>query len=129
MINKDKQPVNLKCYTDDRGCLTVLDNISGLPFSVRRIYLLDSNDNQIRGNHGHYACEQYLSVLDGQIEYFENSGQPKDSHVILNQGEGYLIRKGYWHFFKSIGKSRCLVIASHEYDPNDYFFDRPKVNT
>ena len=129
MIKKHMQLVNLKFYTDDRGSLAVLNNISGLPFNVKRIYLLDSNDEQIRGNHGHYVCEQYLCVLEGQIEYFENPGQPNDSYVILNQGEGLLIRKGYWHFFKSIRKSRCLVLASHEYDPNDYFFDRPKVKT
>lgn len=123
----NSQLPKLKYYKDDRGCLSVLDNIAQLPFSVKRLYLLDSADGQIRGNHGHYACDQYLSVLSGLIEYQENSGQVNDYVITLSEGEGYLIRKGYWHRFRSIGQSRCLVIASHEYDPKDYFYIRPKL--
>lgn len=115
--------LKLQTFTDHRGSLRVLDQLDKLPFEIQRLYLLESKNEEVRGEHGHYECDQLLVVLDGKISYREIMKNNCENKIDLKTGATHLISKGIWHSFKSVGNSVCLVLASHPYDIDDYFYD------
>ena len=55
-------------FADDRGALNVLEIARELPFVCRRVfYTYTVPEGQVRGEHAHKACEQFLISLRGKV--------------------------------------------------------------
>ena len=93
-----------------------------IPFSIKRVYYLyDVPLNGERGGHAHKNLFQVLIALNGSFEIFLDDGK-KTKKIVLNRPDiGLYIPNGIWREMNKFSKnSVCLVLASEDYDENDY---------
>ncbi len=106
------------------GNLTIIEN-EIFPFSVKRIfYLYDIAGGGSRGAHAHKECHQLLIAASGSFNVLLDDGIYK-RNVFLNQPSmGLYIPPGIWASEDNFSSgSICLVLASHEYNEQDYIRD------
>ena len=104
------------------GNITAIENNIEIPFSIKRIfYLYDIPGGESRGAHAHKECHQFLIAASGSFEVQLDDGKVKKK-VILNQPyRGLHIPPGIWASEVNFSSgSICLVLASHNYEENDY---------
>jgi dTDP-4-dehydrorhamnose 3,5-epimerase-like enzyme len=110
---------------EDNSSLTVFSVVKTLPFKVERVFYVDSKvKEEIRGNHTHKKCWQFLISLNGIIEVVCDDGKESRSYSLENNNLGLLIPPLIWsnQIYKD-ENNILLVLASHDYDPKDYIHD------
>jgi uncharacterized RmlC-like cupin family protein len=93
-----------------------------IPFSIKRVYYLyDVPLNGERGGHAHKNLFQVLIALNGSFELLLDDGE-KTKKIVLDRPDiGLYIPNGIWREMNKFSKnSVCLVLASEDYDENDY---------
>lgn len=107
------------------GNMTVVSNNEEVPFSVKRVfYIYDIPGGQDRGAHAHKECHQFLVAASGSFEVELNDGNKKRTVTLNLPYYGLHIPPGIWASEKSFSSGAiCLVLASHEYDEEDYIRD------
>lgn len=117
--------IHLHQIGDREGHITVVNNNSEIPFETKRIfYLYDIPGGESRGAHAHKQCHQFLVAASGSFEVLLDDGHIK-RQVLLNRPDlGLHIPPGIWASEINFASgSICLVLASHEYDEQDYIRD------
>ena len=107
------------------GNLTPIQNSIDIPFNVNRVfYLYDIPGGESRGAHAHKVCYQFLIAASGSFEVFLDDGKTT-KQVFLNRPYiGLLIPPTIWAAEINFSSGAiCLVLASHNYDPDDYIRD------
>lgn len=117
--------LNAPTVVDDRGSLTWLEG-KLLPFAIQRIYMLSGSHAGInRGGHAHKELMQVLLAIGGplEVEIFNPKGRRLSFRLSPFEGALYIPR-AHWRTVKFVAHaSVCLVLASAEYDENDYIRD------
>lgn len=114
--------LHLNQIGDRNGHITAVNNDSEIPFAVKRIfYLYDIPGGESRGAHAHKECHQFLVAASGSFEVLVDDGLTK-RQVLLNRPDlGLHIPPGIWASEINFSSgSICLVLASHEYNEQDY---------
>lgn len=114
--------LHLNQIGDRKGHITAVNNNEEIPFAVKRIfYLYDIPGGESRGAHAHKECHQFLVAASGSFEVLLDDGVTK-RQVLLNRPDlGLHIPSGIWASEINFSSgSICLVLASHEYNENDY---------
>ncbi len=117
--------VDLGKISFDEGNLTVIENNSGFPFNVKRVfYLYDIAGGESRGAHAHKECHQFLIAASGSFEVSLDDGNYK-RQILLNRPDfGLHIPPGIWASEINFSSGAiCLVMASAEFDEDDYIWD------
>jgi hypothetical protein len=111
-------PVNHR----EKGNLTVIENGAHIPFAVRRIYYLyDVPGGESRGGHAHRELRQLIIAASGSFDVVLNDGNIKRIFALNRPYQGLLVTPGIWRELDNFSSgSVCLVLASHEYDGEDY---------
>jgi len=107
---------------DRNGHITAVNENVEIPFDIKRIfYLYDIPGGESRGAHAHKECHQFLVAASGAFEVLLDDGKTK-RQVLLNRPDiGLHIPPGIWASEINFSSgSICLVLASHDYDENDY---------
>jgi uncharacterized RmlC-like cupin family protein len=107
------------------GFITPIQATDEIPFAVKRVfYLYDVPSGESRGAHAHKECHQLLVAATGAFEVELTDGKRKE-RVLLNQPNiGLHIPPMIWASEVNFsGSSICLVLASHEYQEEDYIRD------
>lgn len=115
----------LKKVKSRSGNITIVENGIDVCFDIKRVfYLYDIPGGESRGAHAHKECHQFLVAASGSFEVELFDGKVKKS-VLLNQPyKGLHIPPGIWASeFNFSSGAICLVLASHEYDEEDYIRD------
>ncbi len=108
----------LKSIIDERGALTVLQD--EVPFNIKRVYWIFGNSRFKRGGHRHHKTRQVLICIQGVIEVcIIIRSQIKNIQLKIN-GDFVIVEPSDWHEMKFSDDAILLVVASHDYDPNDY---------
>jgi hypothetical protein len=110
---------------DRNGHITAINNNIEIPFETKRIfYLYDIPGGESRGAHAHKECHQFLVAASGSYEVLLDDGTTK-RQVLLNRPDiGLHIPPGIWASEINFSSgSICLVLASHEYNEEDYLRD------
>lgn len=110
----------------DIGFLGFLQNSdNSVRFQIARVYFLSSvPQNAVRGSHGHLELEQILIPVVGSFDLKVINAEGEVSIHMNDPSKGYYIGKKSWRELRNFSKdSCCLVLASQEYNPKDYFFD------
>ena len=117
--------LHLKQIGDRNGHITAINNHVEIPFNVKRIfYLYDIPGGESRGAHAHKECHQFLVASSGRFEVLLDDGSTKRQVLINRPDLGLHIPPGIWASEINFSSgSICLVLASHEYDDNDYIRD------
>jgi hypothetical protein len=117
--------VELEKVHNRAGNLTVVQNLSSIPFSTQRIYYLyDVPSNAERGGHGHKELQQLIVAASGSFTITLTDGIHTVSHMLNNPNKGLLIVPGIWRELSDFSSgSVCLVLASMTYSAADYIRD------
>jgi hypothetical protein len=115
----------LKRISSENGNLTSVGNYCNLPFQIKRVfYLYDIPGGESRGAHAHKQCHQFLIAGSGSFEVVLDDGQNKKTVELSRPFFGLHIEPGIWSYEQNFSSgSVCLVLASHDYDPDDYIRD------
>jgi UDP-2-acetamido-3-amino-2,3-dideoxy-glucuronate N-acetyltransferase len=110
-------------FADLRGRLTA-GEMPGecVPFVPRRWFLVyDVPSREVRGEHAHRVCHQFLVCVAGSVTVAVDDGEHR-SEVLLDEPTlGIYIPPRVWASeFRYDSDSVLLVLASHEYDASDY---------
>lgn len=115
--------INLKTFTDRRGNLTVVENV--LPFPIKRIFYIYGVDDSHRGGHRHHQTVQAAICIKGKCKILNNDGDKTDVFLLNKPYKCLVLEQKDWHEMFDFSKNAILmVLASEEFDPHDYIFDK-----
>ena len=115
--------INLEQFNDLRGCLTVIEK--GIPFEIKRVFLVEGAVGYSRGGHRHKKTVQALICLNGSCIISNDNGNVKEDFHLDTSGKCLILDASDWHTMHSFSeKAILLVLASTCYDKNDYI-DEP----
>jgi UDP-2-acetamido-3-amino-2,3-dideoxy-glucuronate N-acetyltransferase len=110
-------------FSDLRGRLTAGELPSeGIPFTPHRWFLVyDVPSREVRGEHAHRVCHQFLICVSGQVSVAVDDGERR-SEVLLDEPTlGLYVPPRVWASqYRYDDAAVLLVLASHSYDPDDY---------
>ena len=113
--------IKIRVNADSRGELYVIEKC--LPFVVKRLYYIKNMNSESRGFHRHIRTVQAILAINGSFRF--NYQFPEDetykSIFLDSPNEFVVIPPECFHFMTDFS-SDCiiLVLASEEYDKNDY---------
>jgi len=121
--------INLKSIRDDRGSLTVLDNLEKcLPFPVKRIFYIQHASGSVRGGHRHFFTEHAVICLVGRCMVTIHNGKEEQEICLNSPDKCLIIDKNDWHTMHHFSSNAILLaLASTIYDPSDYIY-QPYAN-
>lgn len=119
---RNKRIYPIPSFSDVRGELSVLEFEKILPFPVKRMfYTYGVNSNNVRGEHAHKVCEQFLIAVAGSLHVIIDDGDKREEYVLDNAREGLHLPSGCWGIqYKHSPDCVLLVLASHSYSAEDY---------
>ena len=115
----------LPAFEDIRGRLVAAEMAKVLPFVPARFFLVHAvPSTEVRGEHAHRRCEQFLVCVKGSVHVVVDDGSSRQE-IILDQPEiGLHIKPLVWGTqYKYSADAVLLVFASHPYDADDYIRD------
>jgi hypothetical protein len=118
--------INLSRIDTGKGYISVVDNGRGvLPFEVKRIfYIYDIPGGKSRGAHAHKTCHQFIVAASGAFEILLDDGKVQKVAELNRPYVGLHVPPGIWASERDFSSgSICLILTSHEYDPEDYIRD------
>lgn len=107
-----------------RGNLSVIEK-DIIPYQIKRVYYLyDVPSDAYRGGHAHKNLYQFLIPLSGSFDVILRDGKNTKIITLNKPDKGLLILPGIWRELENFSSgSVCLVLASEEYDEEDYIYD------
>jgi acetyltransferase-like isoleucine patch superfamily enzyme len=114
--------INLTNASDARGSLMAIDFDDFKPFDVRRVfYVYDVPTHNVRGEHAHKVCSQFLIALNGSIRVLLDDGYSRAEVTLKSNIEGLLVPPMVWSSQFEFSHGSILgVLASHKYNNDDY---------
>ncbi len=109
-------------FSDVRGDLSVVELNKLLPFSISRLFYTYGIDSaEVRGEHAHKACEQFLIAVHGSLHVIVDDAKHRDEFTLDTPTFGLHLPAGCWGIqYKHSPDCVLLVLASEEYDATDY---------
>jgi len=120
--------VDLPKIHNESGNITILENNKDIPFEINRVYYLyDVPMGSERGGHAHYELQQYVVAASGSFTFVLDDGENKKEVFLNNPAKALHIKTGIWREMKDFSSgSVCLVLASHNYNEDDYLREYEK---
>ena len=114
--------INFQIFGDDRGSLVSLESFKNIPFEIKRVYYLYDVPNRAdRGGHAHKELHQLVVALSGSFDIELFDGYETVKYTLNQPDQGLIIVPGIWRNLNNFsGGGICLVLASREYDEEDY---------
>lgn len=115
----------IRSAVDLRGSLVAADFASDLPFVPRRAFtVFDVPTTDVRGEHAHRECEQFLLCLAGSVSCVVDDGTTRQEFLLNQPDVGLYIPPMVWGSQYNYSRDAVLLVfASHEYDADDYLRD------
>lgn len=113
-------------FSDLRGKLTSGEPPSeAVPFEPRRWFLVyDVPSREVRGEHAHRVCHQFLICVSGRVSVAVDDGERRAEVVLDEPTMGLYVPPRVWASqYHYDNDAVLLVLASHPYDPDDYIRD------
>ena len=116
---------NLKSVEDMRGNLSVGEFGRDIPFEVKRYFLVyDVPSVEIRGEHAHLLCEQFLIAVKGSVHVVADDGKNREQFLLDKPSVGLYLPPMTWGIqYRYSADAVLLVLASRFYDHEDYVRD------
>lgn len=118
------EQISLPKIKDPRGNLSVIEK-GVLPYDIKRVYYLyDVPSDARRGGHAHIAQYESLIAISGSFDVVLNDGKEKKTITLNKPDKALLIKNNIWRELENFSSGAvCLVIASDEFDEDDYIRD------
>lgn len=107
---------------DLRGALSFGEIGPHLPFEPKRFFAVyDVPGEEVRGEHAHKACHQFLVCLKGSCTVVLDDAEHRDEVRLDSPKVGLHIPPLVWGIqYRYSADALLLVLASHTYDADDY---------
>lgn len=112
----------MRHVTDPRGSLTVGEVPTEVPFTPKRYFVVYGvPSSELRGEHAHKECEQFLLCLNGSVRVLLDDGSNR-CEIILDRPEmGVYMPAMIWGTqYQYSRDATLLVFASMPYSSTDY---------
>jgi UDP-2-acetamido-3-amino-2,3-dideoxy-glucuronate N-acetyltransferase len=110
-------------FTDLRGSLTAGElPDEAIPFVPKRWFMVyNVPSREVRGEHAHRTCHQFLICVSGQVTVAVDDGHSRGEALLDSPTRGVYLPPMIWGSqFRYDQEAVLLVLASHPYDPTDY---------
>jgi UDP-2-acetamido-3-amino-2,3-dideoxy-glucuronate N-acetyltransferase len=113
---------HLPLAADMRGSLAVGEFDHDLPFLPKRYFVVFAvPSEQVRGEHAHKQQHQFLACVTGSCAVVVDDGKNRDEFLLDSPNLGIHIPPMVWATeYKYSPDAVLLVLASDNYDPDDY---------
>ncbi len=117
--------IELSNIFDERGNLTVGEFGKSIPFEVKRFFMVYQVPLiEIRGEHAHHSCHQFLMAVRGRVSVIADDGRSKEEFVLDRPTVGLYLPPLVWGVQYKYSPDACLLVfASDYYAPDDYIRD------
>lgn len=107
---------------DLRGKLSVYEFERIVPFAVKRTFLVyDVPTAQVRGEHAHKACHQFLVCISGRCSVLADDGTHRQEFLLDAPNVGLHLPPMVWGVqYNYSSDAKLVVFASEHYDADDY---------
>ena len=107
---------------DSRGSLTFGEVGQHLPFPVARYFVVsDVPSLEVRGEHAHHECHQFVVCLRGSCAVTLDDGAHREEVLLESQTVGLYLPPLVWSaLYHYTPDAVLLVLASHPYSASDY---------
>ena len=118
--------IKLPKIVDVRGNLSFFETSKHIPFEIKRSYwIYDVPGGETRGGHAYKENCEFVVALSGSFDVMLDNGNGKKETFSLNRSYyGLYVPRLYWRQMCNFSTNAlALVVASTEYDENDYLRD------
>ena len=114
--------IELPNIIDQRGNLAVAEFGNLIPFDVKRFFMVYQVPLiQIRGEHAHHKCHQFLVAARGSIAVIADDGENREEFFLNKPTLGLYLPPLVWGVQYKYSPDACLLVfASDYYDGSDY---------
>ena len=114
--------IELRKIHNPAGNITIFQNGSNQPFTVKRVYYLyDVPSASERGGHAHKGLYQIIVAASGSFDVIIDDGRNKKAVQLNRPDYGLLLVPVIWREIVNFSSGAiCLVLASEKYNPSDY---------
>jgi UDP-2-acetamido-3-amino-2,3-dideoxy-glucuronate N-acetyltransferase len=115
----------LTVVDDLRGQLAAGEFLDQIPFQAQRFFVVfDVPGKEVRGEHAHRRCHQFLVCLRGHVSIVVDDGRSAAEIELATPRLGLYVPSMVWAVqFKYSTDAMLLVFASDHYDAADYIRD------
>jgi len=115
----------LPVFADLRGSLSVGEFPQQVPFVPKRYFIVfDVPGKDVRGEHAHRRCHQFLVCLRGSLSVVVDDGRSSEEIALDRPGIGLYVPPMIWAVqYRYSADALLLVFASEPYDAGDYIRD------
>lgn len=112
-------------FEDMRGMLSVGEFGRDLPFAPKRYFVVfDVPSTEVRGEHAHRLCHQFLVCVRGSMSVVADDGAHREEFQLDRPDAGLHISPLVWATqYRYSSDAVLLVFASEHYDASDYVRD------
>lgn len=112
----------MRRVTDARGALTVGEVPTEVPFSPSRYFVVfDVPSVELRGEHAHKQCQQFLTCLHGSCRVLLDDGLHRCEVTLDRPDMGVFMPERIWGTqYRYSPDAVLLVFASRPYEADDY---------
>ncbi len=116
---------NFPLIHDLRGNLSVGEFEKEIPFKPKRYFTVFGVPNkEVRGEHAHKQCQQFLLCLSGSCNVLVDDGTNREEYILDAPNKGIYLPPMTWGVqYKYSPEALLLVFASDYYDSDDYIRD------
>lgn len=117
--------VQLPRFLDERGNLSVIEELKDIPFKIERTYwIYDVPGGEARGGHAYRENQEFIVALSGSFDVILDDGLEKKTFHLNRSYYGLYVPNGIWREMDNFStNSLALVLSSTKYDENDYIRD------
>jgi UDP-2-acetamido-3-amino-2,3-dideoxy-glucuronate N-acetyltransferase len=115
----------LPVFADLRGSLSVGEFPEQVPFVPKRYFIVyDVPGKDVRGEHAHRRCHQFLVCLRGSLSVVVDDGKASEEIALDRPSIGLYLPPMVWAVqYRYSADALLLVFASEPYDARDYIRD------
>lgn len=123
--------IELPKILDKRGNLSFIEEMNHVPFQIKRTYwIYDVPGGETRGGHAYINNQEFIVALSGSFDVVLNDGNTEKTFTLNRSYYGLYVPKMMWRQMKNFStNSLALVLASTDFDINDYIYDFDEFKT
>ena len=112
---------SLSYHTSETGGLCVVEGLIDTTFDIQRVFSVSAKAGEVRGDHAHKKCSQFMVCVSGSIEVTCDNGLKETTYQLNNPSIGLNIPNGIWTKEKYLtDNSVLMVLCDRYYEEDDY---------
>jgi hypothetical protein len=117
--------IHLPKILDDRGNITFLEGENHIPFKIKRTYwIYDVPGGEGRGGHAYITTHEFIIAISGSFDVVLDNSKETINYPLNRSYFGLYVPNMIWRKLENFStNSLCLILASDDYDENEYIRD------